>query len=823
MIKKRIMINKKSYAVRMTAIAMAMMLGLTGCGKKEEKAPELLEPVTTNEAYRPVEKSDVGKKIIKNGAIVPTDYCYFFKTSATLSKIYVNVGDYVKKGTVLAEADSDDTTSGIEDLKASLSSEQQTHNVKEKIYEQTQKELDYKIKACNEAGDSDGAKENQSTKAVNAENNRYDNMLYNYKIKKIQQQIDEKESLETDNKLVAEQDGYVTYAKSLTDTDSSDEGGGSISSGENVVIISDYNTPYIEITGEQITRDGYANFNTMYTMIDGKRYELEEYKYSNQEIAAAQSASKLPYVRFKLKDVDNSKILKTGTLTPLYFSTSTAANVLVVGNDSLYEEGDKYFVYVKTDSSDKEKREIKIGAQDDNYTEVKSGLSEGDLVYYDSDSTIPSDYTTYEIKLGTFKTTGTSKSYKMVDTNQITYKAPVEGYFTQLDLAEGQEVKKGDLLYIVDSGGGSAELLELNSQISDAKSDYDSTVAGYEEQIKDLRAEIEDYRSGRKKQQVATPGDADPADDTTDTTTDDGDEEDDDYDIPDPDDNNGNTLYMVEQLTCQIEIAKYNEDLAKINYNTTVNPLIAKRDKLNKNNDGKGNISVYAESDGVVQSVYASQGKQIKEGDKVVSIGSNESKMMSLSLTDNGGSSRRNGYSGSDDTGSDNSNATLLVNQEVTLIDQKDDSKKLTGRCIGATADSKKAYVTTIDGQVYITSSSGSEDTRYYIQVDDKSFYDSPKGYFVSFAKMSLENVVTVPMNIIYTETDKTSGKSYEYVWKLSKDEIVKQYVTTSTDTKSSNACVLTGLSEGDVILKESGSSGSGDKTKKKADSSSEE
>ena len=46
MIKKRIMINKKSYAVRMTAIAVAMMLGLTGCGKKEEKAPELLEPVS---------------------------------------------------------------------------------------------------------------------------------------------------------------------------------------------------------------------------------------------------------------------------------------------------------------------------------------------------------------------------------------------------------------------------------------------------------------------------------------------------------------------------------------------------------------------------------------------------------------------------------------------------------------------------------------------------------------------------------------------------------------------------------------------------------
>ena len=136
--------------------------------------------------------------------------------------------------------------------------------------------------------------------------------------------------------------------------------------------------------------------------------------------------------------------------------------------------------------------------------------------------------------------------------------------------------------------------------------------------------------------EIATPGDADPADDTTDTTTDDGDEEDGDYDIPDPDDNNGNTLYMVEQLTCQIEIAKYNEELAKINYNTTVNPLIAKRDKLNKNNDGKGNISVYAESDGVVQSVYASQGKQIKEGDKVSGEDCREglTAVISVKLTD---------------------------------------------------------------------------------------------------------------------------------------------------------------------------------------------
>ena len=98
----------------MTAVfAMTM----TGCGKeKSEKVPDLLEPVSTNEAYRPVTYGDIGRKVIKTGTIVPTDYCYYYETSATLSKVYVNVGDEVKKGTVLADVgdgtDSSDSSDG---------------------------------------------------------------------------------------------------------------------------------------------------------------------------------------------------------------------------------------------------------------------------------------------------------------------------------------------------------------------------------------------------------------------------------------------------------------------------------------------------------------------------------------------------------------------------------------------------------------------------------------------------------------------------------------------------------------------------------------
>ena len=196
--------------------------------------------------------------------------------------------------------------------------------------------------------------------------------------------------------------------------------------------------------------------------------------------------------------------------------------------------------------------------------------------------------------------------------------------------------------------------------------------------------------------------------------------------------------------------------------------------------------------------------------------------MMSLSLKDNSGNSRRNNSGGDDsDGGSGDANAKLLINQEITLVNQKDDSDKYTGRCIGATADSQKAYVTTIDGEVYVTSSASSDETRYYIKVDDEKFYDSPKGYFVNYAQLSLDSIVTIPRNLVYEEQNKTSGKQYKYVWKLEGDEIVKQYVTLGDETQT-EVCILTGLSEGDVIIK-SAIEDEGKNTSKKSKEDSEE
>ena len=309
------------------------------------------------------------------------------------------------------------------------------------------------------------------------------------------------------------------------------------------MVVSDYDQPYIEITGETYKKSSYDMYKNMYTVIDGKQYDIEPFKYSNQEIAVAQSMSSLPYTRFQLKGVKNpEKLLKVGNTVSLYFSTSDAKHVLTVGNDSLYEENGQYFVYVKTES----------------------GLKEGELVYYASDAVMPSDYSEYTVSLDSYTKTDKSTSFSVEDLNSVNYTAPCDGRFSELNVKKGSKVKKGDVLFVLDSGGGTAAVKDIDNQIEDENQSYNSEMKDYDDQMNELTKEITHYQ----KDKLATPTDAE------------------------------NTLYMAEQLVCQRNVISYNKDLRTYNHNQTLAKLNAQREKLNKNNDGSGKISVYADQDG---------------------------------------------------------------------------------------------------------------------------------------------------------------------------------------------------------------------------------
>lgn len=488
----------------------------------------------------------------------------------------------------------------------------------------------------------------------------------------------------------------------------------------------------------------------MYAVVDGQRYDIELYNYSNKEIAVAQSSGTLPYIRFKLKDVkDQSRVLTVGKTISLYFSTSDAKNVLTVANDSVYEENGQTFVYVKTNSSEKERREVEIGKSDSNYTEVVSGLKEGELVYYASDAVTPGNYTEYTVALDSYSDEGTVESgdIKVEDLNSVSYTAPCDGRFAEFNVEKDQEVKKGDVLFVINSGGGSAAVKEIDVQIQEENETYNSSVADYNEQIQELTNQINDYRNGK----VATSTDAE------------------------------NTLYMAEQLTCQRNVVSYNKELLSYTHSNTISELSKKKEKLNKDNDGSGKITVRAEQDGTVLSVDASSDAAVKEGASVVTVSGDGAKIIAFSLSE----------------------GKLAVNQEVTFVSNSNEHEKVTGVCVGNSGDSAKVYVTTdADDEVHVTKSGSADELKYYVKFDDESLYAKAKSYKIRYPKKEFENVVMVPTNMIYHETSKASANEYDYVWLVEDGELVKQYVTLG-DANKSKTIILTGLSEGDVIAKE--------------------
>ena len=752
--------NKRSKT-RILSLIIGMSLVLTGCGAETEDIPELLEPVSTNESYRPVEYGDIGKNIIKIGSVVPNDYCHFYTTSVNIESIDVSIGDYVEAGDVIATASQESADSSLEEAQAQLDNQIATHDINQKIYEENQSKLSWLIKAYEEAGDTETADAYKLEKATNAENNRYDNLLYEHQIADTREEIEEKQEISDNNTMVARHSGYVTYVKDISTSYQ-------VEASENVVIISDYDDAYIEISDEEVSTKGYSSYNMMYTIIDGTRYDITEYKYTNEELATAQSNKTYPCVRFKLADASGS-LLTVGNLAPLYFSASDVSNVLIIGNDSLQEEGENYFVYVKNESGEKERRDIVIGAYDDNYTEVVSGLSEGEMVCYTSDVMVPSEYSEYEVALGDLRVTVSADEQTLKPISYKTYEAPVSGECTLINVNKGDAVNEGDLLFTIDSGGGSAELLQMENEIKSAVNDYNDSLASYNDEITSISNEIKEYQNGTKQEgyttDTATPSDAE-------AETEEGGTGD-------------NTLYMTKRLNCDLNIAKYNKELLTLNYNSQMDSLNSSYEELKENNDGSGNVSVYAESSGTVEEIYYVTGNNVEAGAYMISIGSDSDMKIAVTVDEGDG---------------------MLINQRITFVSNEDESVKITGRCIGSNINSSKVYITTINDKVYITSTTAYGLQCYYVEVDDDSYYDAPESYKAAYDTMTLENVITVPSSLIYTETNKTNGKVYNYVWKVYDGELIKQYVQIDETLKDvSNTCILSGVSEGDILARESG------------------
>lgn len=746
--------KKKSYAgnaqsvipVVLTGLFFVMLIG--GCGsKKTETIPDLEEPAASNASYQQVTYGDIGTTNVLLGTAVPKEYGQAYEANVTVTKILVEPGDTVEKGDVLAYADVDEASASRKAKQQELSHENTVYELNQKINQLQQDKLANQQKqqdtAENNIQEEDNMQESatenntQETEAeditsqiaVLQENSRYDTKLHEYRVQKLNEEIAALDALIADGTLKANHSGEVVYTKSLTVNRNA-------GTGENVVVVAD--TEDLEIKLKDVTVQNYKYKDVLekYMLQSGERVPVTEREYSTDELVLAKINNNYPNV---LIEKPEGVELKAGELYPIYFEEKRAEHVLLVGNNSLYQEDGENYVYVGTGDDTREKRKVTTGVSDDHNTQIVEGLEEGEAVYYETMERMPSDYTEYMVERSDFQVENHGLKYGRADKNARVYLTEKEGVLVEIAVEKDAEVKKGDLLYIIDTGEGKAAITEAANAIETENTTYQKQQADYDAQLIELQ-------------------------NATDSVSD----------------------YDRQIITLQKEVAEAD-------HSYTLQQLQAAYDTLSRGNDGTGKLSVYADEDGQVSKITVWEGDTVEAGDEILKMKGEASDLLLVQMV-----SSKSVTVYTDDIAEAGEPVSITSGDTTytgTCVGFAAGSNNLDEGCLYI--DENGAHYT------FQTTSGYDTPAFYVRMndeiVDDMGNGESVDFPYISMEDVIVLPAGMIYEEKDAMHPDKVSY----FVWKIEGDHLVKQYVLLDDTLTGNGKVVLFGIESGDVLARE--------------------
>lgn len=756
--------KKKSYAgnaqsvlpVVLTGLFFVMLIG--GCGsKKTETIPDLKEPAASNASYQQVTYGDIGTTNVLLGTAVPKEYGQAYEANVTVTKILVEPGDTVEKGDVLAYADVGEASASRKAKQQELSHENTVYELNQKINQLQQDKLANQQKQQDTAENNiqDAAENNiqeeddmqesatenntQETEAeaeditsqiaVLQENSRYDTKLHEYRVQKLNEEIAALDALIADGTLKANHSGEVVYTKSLTVNRKA-------GAGENVAIVADTEDLAIELKDVTVQNYKYKDVSEKYMLQSGERVPVTEREYSTDELVLAKINNNYPNV---LIEKPEGVELKAGELYPIYFEEKKAEHVLLVGNDSLYQEDGETYVYVKAGDDTREKRKVTAGAADDHNTQITDGLAEGEAVYYETTERMPSDYTEYTVERSDFQVENHGLKYGRADKNARVYLTEKEGVLVEIAVEKDAEVKKGDLLYIIDTGEGKAAITEAANAIETENTTYQKQQADYDAQLIELQ-------------------------NATDSVSD----------------------YDRQIITLQKEVAEAD-------HSYTLQQLQAAYDTLSRGNDGTGKLSVYADEDGQVSKITVWEGDTVEAGDKILKMKGEASDLLLVQMV-----SSKSVTVYTDDIAEAGEPVSITSGDTTytgTCVGFAAGSNNLDEGCLYI--DENGAHYT------FQTTSGYDTPAFYVRMndeiVDDMGNGESVDFPYISMEDVIVLPAGMIYEEKDAMHPDKVSY----FVWKMEGDHLVKQYVLLDDTLTGNGKVVLFGIESGDVLARE--------------------
>ena len=336
-----------------------------------------------------VTRGNVEKTVVASGSVESVNEVDVgAQASGKITKLYVKLGQEIKKGEMIADIDSTTQVNTLNTKKAALVSYQAQLKAKKTAYDVALSSYNRLSKLYTQKATS---LDSLNTAKSTLDNAKAEMEAIEANIKQAEIEVNTAETNVGYTKITAPMDGTViSVPVSEGQTVNANQ------TTPTIVTIADLSKMKIkpEISEGDITKvkagqevsftilsDNQTVYHSVIDSVDPANTTTSDSSSTSSSTSSSSSSTTSAIYYYANVLIDNpDRTLRIGMTTENNIKIANAKDVLLVSNMAIQKRDGKNFVNVLNDKNQPEQREVETGVQNDFHTEIKSGVNEGEKV-----------------------------------------------------------------------------------------------------------------------------------------------------------------------------------------------------------------------------------------------------------------------------------------------------------------------------------------------------------------------------------------------------------------------------------------------------------
>ena len=335
-----------------------------------------------------VTRGNVEKTVVASGSVESVNEVDVgAQASGKITKLYVKLGQEIKKGEMIADIDSTTQINTLNTKKAALVSYQAQLKAKKTAYDVALSSYNRLSKLYTQKATS---LDSVNTAKSTLDNAKAEMEAIEANIKQAEIEVNTAETNVGYTKITAPMDGTViSVPVSEGQTVNANQ------TTPTIVTIADLNKMKIkpEISEGDITKvkagqevsftilsDSQTVYHSVIDSVDPANTTTSDSSSTSSLSSSSSSTTSAIYYYANVLIDNPDRTLRIGMTTENNIKIANAKDVLLVSNMAIQKRDGKNFVNVLNDKNQPEQREVETGVQNDFHTEIKSGVNEGEKV-----------------------------------------------------------------------------------------------------------------------------------------------------------------------------------------------------------------------------------------------------------------------------------------------------------------------------------------------------------------------------------------------------------------------------------------------------------